>query len=92
MAIQDKDNYNLLEMFQPTTRPDMHGTPRPRRWLFWINTVFGTNFATSGRRRSGRGLHSGRPSGGYRTTGPDFPLIGQGGNRLSGLGGDNDEW
>jgi len=90
VAIQDKDNYNrdvptndAAKYAKYASTPELAGD---------INLVFGTSLATSGR---------GDLVAVYipdvlrvdTTTGP-VPLIGEGGNRLSGLGGDttNGKW
>ena len=54
-----------------------------------INAVFGLNFATTGRTDLAA-VYIPDVLRVDTTTGP-VPLIGQGGNRLSGLGGDTDE-
>jgi hypothetical protein len=84
VAIQDKDNYNrdvptndAAKYAKYASTPELASN---------INLVFGTNFATSGR----SDLVAVYIPDVLRvdTTTGAVPLIGEGGNRLSGLGGD----
>jgi hypothetical protein len=90
VALQDKDNYNRDTPVNDAARYAKYAqTPEV---AVLINTVFGLNFATTGR----TDLAAVFIPDVLRvdtTTGP-VPLIGQGGNRLSGLGGDttNGKW
>jgi len=90
VAIQDKDNYNrdvptndAAKYAKYASTPELASN---------INLVFGTNFATSGR----SDLVAVYIPDVLRvdTTTGAVPLIGEGGNRLSGLGGDltNGKW
>jgi hypothetical protein len=84
VAIQDKDNYNRDVPTHDAARYAKYAATPEVALL--INTVFGTSFATSGR----TDLVAVFIPDVLRvdtTTGP-VPLIGEGGNRLSGLGGD----
>jgi hypothetical protein len=84
VAIQDKDNYNRDVPTDDAARYAKYASTPEVATL--INAVFGTHFATSGR----SDLVAVFIPDVLRvdtTTGP-VPLIGQGGNRLSGLGGD----
>jgi len=84
VAIQDKDNYNRDVPTNDAARYAKYAATPEVALL--INTVFGTSFATSGR----TDLVAVFIPDVLRvdtTTGP-VPLIGEGGNRLSGLGGD----
>jgi hypothetical protein len=84
VAIQDKDNYNRDVPTNDAARYAKYASTPEIALL--INTVFGTNFATSGR----NDLVAVYIPDVIRvdTTTGVVPLIGQGGNRLSGLGGD----
>jgi hypothetical protein len=90
VAIQDKDNYNRDV---PTNDAAKYATyaSNPEIALL-INTVFGTSFAASGRSDLAA-VYIPDVIRVDLTTGA-VPLIGQGGNRLSGLGGDttNGKW
>ena len=90
VAIQDKDNYNRDVPTNDAARYAQYASTPEVALL--INTVFGTNFATSGR----SDLVAVFIPDVLRvdTTTGAVPLIGQGGNRLSGLGGDttNGKW
>lgn len=84
VAIKDKDNFNrdvptsdAAKYAQYTTDPEV---------AVLINAVFGTSFATTGRADL-RAVFIPDVLRVDLSTGP-VPLIGQGGNRLSGLGGD----
>jgi hypothetical protein len=84
VAIQDKDNYNRDFPTNDAVRYAKYASTPEAAVL--INAVFGTSIATSGR----TDLAAVFIPDVLRfdmTTGP-VPLIGQGGNRLSGLGGD----
>jgi hypothetical protein len=84
VAVQDKDNYNRDFPTSDAGKYAQYASTPEAAVL--INTVFGTNFATAGR----TDLVAVFIPDVLRvdtTTGP-VPLIGQGGNRLSGLGGD----
>jgi hypothetical protein len=84
VAIQDKDNYNRGVPTNDAARYAKYASTPEVALL--VNTVFGTSFATSSR----SDLVAVFIPDVLRvdtTTGP-VPLIGQGGNRLSGLGGD----
>lgn len=90
VAIQDKDNYNRDVPTNDAARYAKYAATPEVALL--INTVFGTALATSGR----TDLVAVFIPDVLRidtTTGP-VPLIGEGGNRLSGLGGDttNGKW
>jgi hypothetical protein len=84
VAIQDKDNYNRDVPTNDAARYAKYASSPEIALL--INTVFGTNFATSGR----NDLVAVYIPDVIRvdTTTGAVPLIGEGGNRLSGLGGD----
>jgi hypothetical protein len=84
VALKDKDNYNRDV---PTSDAAKYKTYalNPEVALL-INTVFGTSLATSGRTDLAA-VFTPDVLRVDTTTGP-VPLIGQGGNRLSGLGGD----
>jgi hypothetical protein len=84
VAIQDKDNYNRDVPTNDAARYAKYASTPEVALL--INTVFGTTFATSGR----SDLVAVFIPDVLRvdTTTGAVPLIGQGGNRLSGLGGD----
>ena len=84
VAIQDKDNYNRDVPTNDAARYAKYASTPEVALL--INTVFGTTFATSGR----SDLVAVFIPDVLRvdTTTSAVPLIGQGGNRLSGLGGD----
>jgi hypothetical protein len=84
VAIQDKDNYNRDVPTNDATRYKKYALNPEIATL--INVVFGTNFATSGRLDLAA-VYIPDVLRVDLTTGP-VPLIGQGGNRLSGLGGD----
>ena len=90
VAIQDKDNYNRDVPTNDAARYAKYAATPEIALL--INTVFGTSFATSGR----SDLVAVYIPDVLRvdTTTGAVPLIGQGGNRLSGLGGDttNGKW
>jgi len=90
VAIQDKDNYNRDVPTNDAARYAKYAS-NPEIALL-INTVFGTNLATSGR----SDLVAVYIPDVLRvdTTTGAVPLIGEGGNRLSGLGGDttNGKW
>jgi hypothetical protein len=90
VAIQDKDNYNRDVPTNDAARYAKYAATPEIALL--INTVFGTSFATSGR----SDLVAVYIPDVLRvdTTTAAVPLIGQGGNRLSGLGGDttNSKW
>jgi hypothetical protein len=90
VALKDKDNYNFDS---PTDDSAKYATYalNPEIALL-INTVFGTSFATSGRADLAA-VYIPDVLRVDLTTGP-VPLIGAGGNRLSGLGGDttNGKW
>jgi hypothetical protein len=90
VAIQDKDNYNRDVPTNDAARYSKYASIPEVALL--INTVFGTSFATSGR----SDLVAVFIPDVLRvdTTTGAVPLIGQGGNRLSGLGGDttNGKW
>ncbi len=84
VAIQDKDNYNRDLPINDAAKYAKYATKPEAAALF--NAVFGVNFATSNR----SDLAAVFIPDVLRfdmTTGP-VPLIGEGGNRLSGLGGD----
>jgi len=84
VAVQDKDNYNRDFPTNDAVRYAKYASTPEVATL--INAVFGTSLATSGR----TDLVAVFIPDVLRfdmTTGP-VPLIGQGGNRLSGLGGD----
>jgi hypothetical protein len=84
VAIQDKDNYNRDVPTNDAVKYAKYASTPEAALL--INTVLGTNFVTSGR----SDLVAVFIPDVLRvdtTTGP-VPLIGQGGNRLSGIGGD----
>lgn len=84
VALQDKDNYNRDSPVNDPLRYKKYALNPELAVL--INAVFGLNFATTGR----VDLAAVFIPDVLRvdlTTGP-VPLIGQGGNRLSGLGGD----
>ena len=90
VAIQDKDNYNRdVPINDPAKYAQYASTPEIATL---INAVFGTSLATSGR----SDLVAVFIPDVLRvdTTTGAVPLIGQGGNRLSGLGGDttNGKW
>jgi hypothetical protein len=90
VAIQDKDNYNRDVPTNDAAKYAQYASTPEIATL--INTVFGLNFVTSGR----SDLVAVFIPDVLRvdlTTGA-VPLIGQGGNRLSGLGGDmtNGKW
>jgi Domain of unknown function (DUF4331) len=84
VAIQDKDNYNRDVPTNDAARYAKYAATPEIALL--INTVFGTNFATTGR----NDLVAVYIPDVIRvdTTTGAVPLVGQGGNRLSGLGGD----
>jgi hypothetical protein len=84
VAIQDKDNYNRDIPANDASRYAKYASTPEVALL--INTVFGTTFATTGR----ADLVAVFIPDVLRvdTTTGAVPLIGQGGNRLSGLGGD----
>jgi len=84
VAIQDKDNYNRDVPTNDAARYAKYASTPEVALL--INTVFGTTFATTGR----SDLVAVFIPDVLRvdTTTSAVPLIGQGGNRLSGLGGD----
>jgi hypothetical protein len=89
VALQDKDNYNFDS---PTDDRKYETYALNPEIATLINAVFGTSFVTSGR----TDLAAVFIPDVLRvdlTTGP-VPLIGAGGNRLSGLGGDltNGKW
>lgn len=84
VAIQDKDNYNRDVPTNDAARYKKYAL-NPEIAIL-INTVFGTNFATTGRADLAA-VYIPDVLRVDLTTGP-VPLIGQGGNRLSGLGGD----
>lgn len=84
VAIQDKDNYNRDVPTNDAARYAQYASTPEIATL--INAVFGTNFATSGRSDL-VAVYIPDVLRVDTTTGP-VPLIGQGGNRLSGLGGD----
>jgi len=84
VAIQDKDNYNRDVPTNDAARYAKYAT-NPEIALL-INTVFGLNFATSGRTDL-QAVYIPDVLRVDTTTGA-VPLVGQGGNRLSGLGGD----
>ena len=90
VAIQDKDNYNRDVPTNDAARYAKYASTPEIALL--INAVFGTSFATSGR----SDLVAVFIPDVLRvdTTTGVVPLIGQGGNRLSGLGGDttNGKW
>lgn len=90
VALKDKDNYNRDVPTDDPTKYKQYATTPELPVL--INAVFGTNFATTGR----ADLAAVYIPDVLRvdvTTDP-VPLIGAGGNRLSGLGGDttNGKW
>ena len=84
VAIQDKDNYNRDVPTNDAAKYVKYAATPEIALL--INTVFGTSFATSGR----ADLEAVFIPDVLRvdTTTGAVPLIGEGGNRLSGLGGD----
>jgi len=84
VAIQDKDNYNRDVPTNDAARYAKYATSPEIALL--INTVFGLNFATSGRKDL-QAVYIPDVIRVDTTTGP-VPQIGQCGNRLSGLGGD----
>lgn len=84
VALQDKDNYNRDTPVNDAARYAKYATTPELAVL--INTVFGLNFATSGRADLAA-VYIPDVIRVDTTTGP-VPQIGQGGNRLSGLGGD----
>jgi hypothetical protein len=90
VAIQDKDNYNRDVPTNDAAKYAKYASTPEIALL--INAVFGTSFATSGR----SDLVAVFIPDVLRvdTTTGAVPLIGQGGNRLSGLGGDttNGKW
>jgi Domain of unknown function (DUF4331) len=90
VAIQDKDNYNRDVPTNDAARYAKYASTPELATL--INAVFGTTFATSGR----TDLVAVYIPDVLRvdTTTAAVPLIGAGGNRLSGLGGDttNGKW
>ena len=90
VAIQDKDNYNRDVPTNDAARYAQYASTPELALL--INAVFGTGFATSGR----SDLVAVYIPDVLRvdTTTGAVPLIGEGGNRLSGLGGDttNGKW
>ena len=90
VAIQDKDNYNRDVPVNDAARYAQYASTPEIAAL--INAVFGTSFATAGR----TDLVSVFIPDVLRvdTTTGAVPLVGQGGNRLSGLGGDttNTKW
>jgi len=90
VALKDKDNYNRDS---PTSDPTKYKTYAMNPELaVLINTVFGLNFATTGRADLAAVFIPDVLR--VDTTTDPVPLIGQGGNRLSGLGGDttNGKW
>jgi hypothetical protein len=89
VALQDKDNYNRDVPTNDAKYAKYATTPEV---ALLINTVFGTSFATSGRTDLAA-VYIPDVIRVDTTTGP-VPLIGAGGNRLSGLGGDttNGKW
>jgi hypothetical protein len=90
VALKDKDNYNRdVPREDPTRYKKYAQTPE---LAALINAVFGTNIATSGRADLAA-VYIPDVIRVDTTTGP-VPLIGAGGNRLSGLGGDttNGKW
>jgi hypothetical protein len=84
VAIQDKDNYNRDVPTNDATKYAKYAATPEIATL--INDVFGTSFVTSGR----VDLEAVYIPDVLRvdTTTGAVPLIGQGGNRLSGIGGD----
>jgi len=90
VALKDKDNYNRDVPTDDATKYKTYALNPEIAFL--INAVFGLNFATSGR----TDLAAVYIPDVLRvdTTTNAVPLIGQGGNRLSGLGGDttNGKW
>jgi hypothetical protein len=83
VAIQDKDNYNRDNPVNDVKYATYALNPEV---ALLINVVFGTNFVTSGRTDL-QAVYIPDVLRVDLTTGA-VPLIGQGGNRLSGLGGD----
>jgi hypothetical protein len=84
VAIQDKDNYNRDIPVNDAAKYAKYATTPEIALL--INTVFGLSFATTGRTDLAA-VYIPDVLRVDTTTGP-VPLIGEGGNRLSGLGGD----
>jgi hypothetical protein len=84
VAMQDKDNYNRDVPVNDAARYKKYALNPEIATL--INAVFGLNFATTGRADLAA-VYIPDVLRVDLTTGP-VPLIGQGGNRLSGLGGD----
>jgi uncharacterized protein DUF4331 len=84
VAIQDKDNYNRDVPTNDAVRYAQYASTPEIALL--INTVFGTTFATSGRSDL-VAVYIPDVLRVDTTTGP-VPLVGLGGNRLSGIGGD----
>jgi len=84
VAIQDKDNYNRDVPTNDAARYKKYALSPEIAVL--INTVFGTNFVVTGRADLAA-VYIPDVLRVDLTTGP-VPLIGQGGNRLSGLAGD----
>ncbi len=84
VAIQDKDNYNRDEPKHDAARYAKYASTPEIALL--INAVFGTGFPTS-KRSDLVAVYIPDVLRVDTVTGP-VPLIGQGGNRLSGLGGD----
>jgi hypothetical protein len=90
VALKDKDNYNRdIPTDDPAKYKQYAVTPEIATL---INAVFGTSFATTGRADLAA-VYIPDVLRVDTTTGP-VPLIGAGGNRLSGLGGDttNGKW
>lgn len=84
VALRDKDNYNRD---QPSNDPIAYKQYALSPELpVLLNTVFGTSFATTGRTDLAA-VYIPDVLRVDTTTGP-VPLVGQGGNRLSGLAGD----
>ena len=83
VALKDKDNYNRAA---PTGDAAFSTYATNPEAAVLINTVFGTSFVTTGRADLAA-VYIPDVLRVDTTTGP-VPLIGQGGNRLSGLGGD----
>jgi hypothetical protein len=90
VALKDKDNYNFDSPVDDAARYATYALNPEIAVL--INTVFGTSLATSGRTDL-MAVYIPDVLRVDLTTGP-VPLIGAGGNRLSGLGGDttNGKW
>ncbi len=84
VALQDKDNYNRDVPTDDAAKYAKYATTPELPVL--INAVFGTGFATTGRADL-KAVFIPDVLRVDTTTGP-VPLIGQTGNRLSGLGGD----